>query len=95
MIFIVELYLVSKSYAELYEKHWTNCHHLSKQIRQFLIFLSDKLHKNSSSEGAGNNALKIMEEIYGEVMPKFYEWYSFKRGGTPGGDFTGKHSSLI
>ena len=36
-----------------------------------------------------------MEEIYGEVMPKFYEWYSFKRGGTPGGDFTGKHSSLI
>ena len=31
-----------------------------------------------------------MEEIYGiDVMDKFYVWHGFKKGGTPGGKFTG------
>ena len=52
------------------------------------VFLSLHLH---IIPGVGNDALEIMEDIYGtHVMDKFYEWHSFRKGGTPGGDFTGK-----
>ena len=37
-----------------------------------------------------SDALEIMEQIYGiDVMDKFYVWHGFKKGGTPGGKFTG------
>ena len=45
------------------------------------------------SKGVANDALEIMENIYGShVMDKFYEWHGFRKGGTPGGAFTGKYS---
>ena len=43
-------------------------------------------------DGTANDAFKAMEQIWTDtgVMQMFYQSNNFKKGGGPGGDFTGK-----
>ena len=40
--------------------------------------------------GVADDALKMMGLVFGDPMDFFYEMYGFRKGGTPGGGFTGK-----